>query len=429
MHLFELSFGANHLKSNSFENESSLKMKGARYDISITEYEDRRLWPDRVFSADRIRLSDSAREVPKETKPVTKVARPAVEVMFVLDTTGSMGGLIAAAKEKIWSIANTLATADPAPIIRMGLVGYRDRGDGYVTTVTPLSDDLDAVYTQLMQYRADGGGDGPESVNQALYEAVTKPDWRSDKGTYRVIFLVGDAPPHMDYQDDVKYAVSCRMAAQRGIVINTIQCGDMPGTKPVWRTIAHMAEGAYFQVAQSGSAVLYDTPYDHKIAALSAALDDTRVYYGEAGQVARMEARKREADSIYAAAAPSAVAKRTIFNSSKAGAKNFLGSQELVDDVVSGRVKLDAVKEEELPAELKAMNQSERQAHLAAQGAIRKALQQQIAELSVQRQAYIEDKLKMAGAKGAGSLDAKIYQCIKAQAAQKNIQYTSGPAY
>ena len=177
---------------------------------------------------------------------ISPVDRPAVEVIFVLDTTGSMGGLIAAAKEKIWSIANTLATADPAPTIRMGLVGYRDRGDRYVTTVTQLSDDLDAVYTQLMQYRADGGGDGPESVNQALYEAVTQPDWSRDRVTYRVIFLVGDAPPHMDYQDDVKYAESCRLAARHGIVINTIQCGNLPETAEVWRNIAHLAEGTYF---------------------------------------------------------------------------------------------------------------------------------------------------------------------------------------
>jgi len=371
----------------------------------------------------------SATEYGREPKPVLRAERPAVEVIFVLDITGSMGGMIAAAKEKIWSIANTLATADPAPAIRMGLVGYRDRGDGYVTTVTQLSDDLDAVYTQLMQYRADGGGDGPESVNQALYEAVTKPDWSPDSATYRVIFLVGDAPPHMDYQDDVKYAASCRLAARDDIIINTIQCGDMPGTKPGWRNIADLAEGAYFQVAQSGSAVLYDTPYDPKIAVLSSALDDTRIYYGDAEQVARMNARKHEADVIYEAAAPSAVAKRTIFNSSKAGAKNFLGSQELVDDVVSGRVQLDAVAEAELPSELKSMSPVERGAHVASQAAKRKVLQQQIEDLAGQRQRYIEEKVQMEGEKGTASLDAQIYQCIQAQAAEKDIRYTGGPSY
>jgi Mg-chelatase subunit ChlD len=371
----------------------------------------------------------AATEAAKESASIIESEQPAVEVVFVLDTTGSMGGLIAAAKEKIWSIANTLATANPAPNIKMGLVGYRDRGDGYVTTVTPLSDDLDAVYTQLMQYRANGGGDGPESVNQALYEAVVKPEWSSRAGVYRVIFLVGDAPPHMDYHDDVKYTESCRMATRRGIIINTIQCGNVPGTALVWRKIARLAEGSYFQVAQSGSAVLYDTPYDEKIAALSSALDDTRIYYGDAGQVARMEDRKREAETIYEAAAPSAVAKRAIFNSSKAGAKNFLGSKELVDDILSGRVKLDAVKEVELPDKLKAMNKSERQAYVAAQGENRQALQKQIEDLAGRRQHYIEEKVKLEGDNGTGSLDAKIYQCIQAQAADKNILYTHGPAY
>ena len=53
---------------------------------------------------------------------------PKIDVVFVLDTTGSMGGLIQTAKEKIWSIATTMASAQPAPEIRIGLVAYRDRG-------------------------------------------------------------------------------------------------------------------------------------------------------------------------------------------------------------------------------------------------------------------------------------------------------------
>ena len=106
--------------------------------------------------------------------------RPLVEVVFVLDTTGSMSGLIQAAKEKIWSIATTLAPAQPAPEIRMGLVAYRDRGDDYVTRVVDLSDDLDSMYATLMDFRAAGGGDGPESVNQALHDAVHRISWSQD---------------------------------------------------------------------------------------------------------------------------------------------------------------------------------------------------------------------------------------------------------
>jgi hypothetical protein len=123
------------------------------------------------------------------------------------------------------------------------------------------------------------------------------------------------------------------------------------------------------------------------------------------------------------------VAKRTIFNASKAGAKNFLGSQELVNDVASGRVDLAAVKEAELPAELKAMTAKERQVYVAARGAKRQALQKKIDELAGKRQAFIEEKVKQEAGSRSDSLDAQIYRCIQIQAAEKDIQYKDGPAY
>ena len=126
--------------------------------------------------------------------------------------------------------------------IRMGLVAYRDRGDDYVTKVLDLSNDLDSMYARLMDFQADGGGDGPESVNQALHDAVHTLSWSQDPGTYKVVFLVGDAPPHMDYQDDVKYPVTLGAASEKGIVVNAIQCGRVSGTTPAWQRIAKLAD-------------------------------------------------------------------------------------------------------------------------------------------------------------------------------------------
>ena len=144
-----------------------------------------------------------ARNIDPQAVPVIQrlapAAHPKVDVVFVLDTTGSMSGLIQTAKDKIWSIATTMASAQPTPEIRIGLVAYRDRGDQYITRVVDLSDDLDSVYATLMDFQADGGGDTPESVNQALFDAVHNISWSQDSQAYRVVFLVGDAPPHMDY--------------------------------------------------------------------------------------------------------------------------------------------------------------------------------------------------------------------------------------
>src|SRR3954470_16782329 len=103
--------------------------------------------------------------------------KPIVEVGFVLDTTGSMGPLIEGAKRKIWSIATAIIDANPDAEVRMGLVAYRDIGDEYVTRTFNLTTDIQDLYAKLLEFKAQGGGDWPESVNEALETGVTKLSW------------------------------------------------------------------------------------------------------------------------------------------------------------------------------------------------------------------------------------------------------------
>src|SRR3984893_8537619 len=192
----------------------------------------------RLIAGGALLLSAFLSGAPADEPPKKEKKRqPQVEVVFCLDTTGSMGGLIDAAKKKIWAISNQIAGGTPTPRLKVGLVAYRDRGDAYVTRVTDLTDDLDDIHSQLMGFQAQGGGDTPESVNQALHEAVTKISWSKDKKTLKIIFLVGDAPPHMDYPDDVKYPETCKLAVMNDIIINTVQCGNHAETKKVWEKI------------------------------------------------------------------------------------------------------------------------------------------------------------------------------------------------
>src|SRR3954464_10384715 len=80
-------------------------------------------------------------------------AKPAVEVAFILDTTGSMGPLIEGAKRKIWSIATAIVETNPDAEIRMGLVAYRDIGDEYVTKTFNLTTDIQDLYAQLLELK------------------------------------------------------------------------------------------------------------------------------------------------------------------------------------------------------------------------------------------------------------------------------------
>src|SRR5947208_5612449 len=88
-----------------------------------------------------------------------KAAKAKVEVVFCLDTTGSMGGLIDGAKQKIWAICNQIAGGKPVPDLKVGLVAFRDKGDDYITKVFDLRDDLDAIHGHLKTFPAAGGGD------------------------------------------------------------------------------------------------------------------------------------------------------------------------------------------------------------------------------------------------------------------------------
>jgi len=352
-----------------------------------------------------------------------------IDVVFILDTTGSMGGLIQAAKEKIWSIATTMASAQSAPEIRMGLVAYRDRGDAYVTRVVDLSSDLDSMYATLMDFQAAGGGDGPESVNQALYEAVHKVSWSQQAGTYKVVFLVGDAPPHMDYQDDVKYPVTLAAAKEQGIVVNAIQSGQVGSTTPAWQQIARLGDGHYFQVEQAGNAVAIATPFDEKIAELSAKMDDTRLYYGTAEEKEKQQRKIAAAEKLHAASSVESRARRATFNASKSGTANFLGEGELVDEVSSGRVDLSSIDRDKLPKPMQAMAPEEQAAIISETAERRNELKRQITELTEERSVYLDKKVEEAGG-ARDSLDDKIYRAVREQAGRLGMSYEAdAPAY
>lgn len=368
----------------------------------------------------------------RATGPVVHQPGPSpaakIEVVFVLDTTSSMSGLIAAAKEKIWSIATTLAQAEQAPAIEIGLVAFRDRGDAYVTEVFDLSSDLDTMYGHLMQFAASGGGDGPESVNAALRDAVHRISWSQDPSSYQVIFLVGDAPPHMDYAGEAQYPAIVREAVARGIVVNAIQCGDAPQTAGYWSDIARLGNGRYLKVGQGGDAFAVATPYDDEIARLSAALDGTRLFYGSAEQMRVLDAKVAATSRLEAEASAAARARRAEFNATSAGRINLFGDQDLVEDIVSGELTLAAVPASDLPPSLRELEPEEQAAQIARLAQQREALAAKIDALTESRAEFIAGEV--AGAEGIdASLDRQLYDTVREQAAPKGLSFHSGPRF
>jgi len=341
-----------------------------------------------------------------------------IEVCFVLDTTGSMGGLIEGAKQKIWSIANEMISAKPTPEIRMGLVAYRDRGDEYVVKNFDLTNDIDAVYANLCSFQAGGGGDTPESVKEALHEAVTRMSWSADRSVLKIIFLVGDAPPHMDYDNTPKYPEVCQAAMKRDLIINTVQCGGMAETTTVWQEIAKLGESSFAAIPQTGGMVAIATPLDEELAKLNRELGTTLVAYGSESVRRSVLAKQVAAE----AAAPAVAADRLKFN--YAAGKTVQGEGELLDALARGSLSLETIQKDQLPAEWRNLEAPELQTRIAAKQKQRAELQARIQALSRQRDDYIAaERTKVASTGKGDAFDEQVARAIRSQAARKGMVY------
>lgn len=338
-----------------------------------------------------------------------------IELLFVLDTTGSMGGMLEGAKSKIWSILNDVLQqrGNSGAIIRVGLVAYRDRGDAYVTRITPLSDNLDNVYSQLMRLRPEGGGDTPEDVRSAMAEALRAGGWSAPGArTSQVMFLVGDAPPQEHYHNLPSASASAREARRRGIIVNAIQCGDDADPTAAWRNVAQDGGGDYFAIAQDGGVDVVVTPYDQELAQLGQQIGSTYMPYGRREErIARQSAQVAVESQVAAAAPPAAKADRAL---NKALNDRPYDESDLVQKATAGNVALPSIAEAELPDALRRLAPAERQGALDNAVGDRRALRDRIVALSKLRQQYLAQQRSKKGAGKAG-FDAAVSSALARQ--------------
>jgi hypothetical protein len=179
------------------------------------------------------------------TLDVDAPAPPSLDVMFVIDATGSMGDEIDQLKANVVSISERLAALPGQPDVRFATTVFRDRGDAFVTRTFDFTPDVRAFQGALRAVVADGGGDTPEAVNAAIHDAIHKPSWRGGQ-TVSLAFLVGDAAPHLDDPDDADYAIEVFEAAKRGIKIEPIASSGLDDQGEfVFRQLAQLTGGRF----------------------------------------------------------------------------------------------------------------------------------------------------------------------------------------
>jgi hypothetical protein len=339
-----------------------------------------------------------------------------IQVALLLDTSNSMDGLIDQAKSRLWNIVNTLTTLKyngQAPQIEIALYEYGNDGirdENYIRQVTPLTQDLDLVSEKLFALRTNGGS---EYCGAVIRDASTNLNWDGNEKSMKLIYIAGNEPFN---QGRIGYKEVISKAKDKNIYTNTIFCGSREeGIQSFWQNGATIGGGKYFNIDSDRKVIYIETPYDTRISECNAKLNDTYIYYGNRGSEYKLKQIAQDKNAEIQSV--SNLVERTVSKSKKNAYKNE--HWDLVDKAEKDAGFIAAVKESELPDELKGKSKEEIKKAIASKSAERNKIQSEIEELSKKRQAYIDGEMKKRGNDDSDDLGKAIESSIL-ELAKKN---------
>jgi hypothetical protein len=354
-----------------------------------------------------------------KAEPKFKTTKPLVQIAILLDTSNSMDGLINQAKSQLWKIVNEFNHArqdGELPEVQVALFEYGNNGlsaqAGWIRKVSDFTTDLDLISEKLFALRTDGG---EEYCGWVIKDALDRLEWSSSSRAYKAIFIAGNEP---FTQGPVDYTDPCKSARARGIMVNTIHCGDeRTGVNTMWRDGARLGGGKYLVIDQDRAVAYIEAPQDKEIATLSSDLNGTYLAYGQAGAVGsvRQEMQDRNAATV---AASGALVARSV---AKASPNYNNGNWDLVDASKSKDFKLDDVKESDLPATMQALPPAERKEFIEQKAKDRAELQAKIHELNAAREKFVAAKMKEVA--GTNTLDGVVIATVREQAQTRDFTF------
>ncbi|MSP91964.1 MAG: VWA domain-containing protein [Myxococcales bacterium] len=351
---------------------------------------------------------------PTPVQPGPSIARrPLIQVAVLLDTSNSMDGLIAQAKAELWRIVNEIAAykkngqeAD----VQVALVEYGKQslpaGEGFMRVVVPFTAELDRVSEALFALQTNGGD---EYCGQAIDMAVDALQWSRESDDFRSIFIAGNEP-FTQGRVDFRFAIG--KARKAGIAVNTIHCGGLDeGIRGAWRDGADLGLGSFMAIQQNDQQVNIATPYDSEISQLGQQLNNTYIGYGHKGESAKM--RQAVQDSNAVAVGGSTAVERSLAKSKAGAYKNE--DWDLVDAKKKGKADLMSMAPAALPAEMRKMSESEREAFVEKKSKDREEIQAKLTSLDAKRKKFIADELKKGTGKEKDTFDAAMRRALKSQ--------------
>lgn len=349
-----------------------------------------------------------------------QLKKPLVQMAILLDTSGSMSGLIDQARIELWAIVNEFIFAKRngiAPEVQVALYEYGKSSlnpqEGYIRMIVPFTTDLDKVSEELFALKTNGGS---EYCGWVIKEATQALQWSPSPDDLKVVFIAGNEP---FTQGPIDYRNACRAAISKAIVVNTIHCGsEGDGINGNWKDGASLADGRFLNIDHNRAVVHIEAPQDKEIAELSAKLNDTYIAFGAMGQVAyeRQAVQDRNAAMLSRKAAVT----RGVAKSSS----NYRNeSWDLVDALKSNKTKLEEIEAEELPENMQKMTPKERKAYVEAKTKERAEIQKRIQELNVLRSNYITAEMTKRHGDAGDTLGKAIITAVREQAVKKNFSF------
>lgn len=365
---------------------------------------------------------------PAQEKPAPTGAAPAaldaahsaprVQIALLLDTSSSMDGLIDQAKRQMWTVVNTFQKARRGTQLAHLEIALYEYGKsslssegGYIRQIVPFTTDLDKVSEELFALKTNGGD---EFCGMVIQKATRNLEWSKAKGDLKLIYIAGNEP---FTQGPVTYQSAISDAKEHGITVNTIHCGSaQEGANEGWAAAAKFASGQSLNIDQNRAVAYVAAPQDDEIARLGRELNKTYVGYGRKAEESKM--RQEAQDQNASGAGAGSAATRAV---SKASRLYDNSGWDLVDGSKKGAVKLDEMKDEDLPAELKGKNAQERQAFVDAKAKERAEIQGKIQKLQAEREKFVTEKQKASAAEGGDTLDKAIIDSATKQAAAQGL--------
>jgi hypothetical protein len=354
------------------------------------------------------------------TKPAAETKKPLVQIAILLDTSGSMQGLIEQAKSQLWRIVNEFAKAKQdgvTPELQVALYEYGksslSQQDGWIRQIQPLSTDLDKISEELFALRTNGGD---EYCGWVIKDAVANLAWSSSDKVYKAIFIAGNEP---FTQGPVSYAESCKAAIAKGIIVNTIHCGnEAEGVNTKWKDGADLADGKYLAIDHNRAVVSIEAPQDRELERLGGELNRTYLAYGVEGKLGAGRQAAQDANVLSLAPASGAVAQRAV---AKASVNYRNSSWDLVDAVKEEKADLGKLEAAQLPPEMQKMNADERKQYVETKAKERAEMQAKIGELNREREKYVAARMKEVA--GTNTLDAVVLSAVREQSAKQNFKF------